>query len=93
MRLGFTSPVPAAAAAAAAGAAFLLLGPAAAPSALRLLGAELIVVRLRLRLGTDCSVAAVLEAAALMLQMSLAAPRAAAAVGVLVRWGGAVAAR
>jgi hypothetical protein len=87
MRLGFTSPVPAAAAAAAAP-PFLLLGPApAVPSALRLLGAELIVVRLRLRLGTGCSVAAVLGPAVL-LQMSLAAARAAAVV--LVREGGAV---
>jgi hypothetical protein len=74
MRLGFTRPalLDPAAAAGAAGAAFLLLGPAAAPSALRF-GAEDIAVRLRLRLGTEDFSEAMLalEAAAAELQTSL----------------------
>jgi hypothetical protein len=69
-RFGLTSPALLVFAAAAAGAAFLLGPAAAAPSALRF-GAELMAVRLRLRLGAivlsvsastdtgvDCSTAA-----------------------------------
>lgn len=82
-RLGLTNPVPFdPAAAAAPDATFLVLGPAAAaPFALRF-GAELIAVRLRLRLGTIGAFVVLLVTAltAAELQMSLEKPATVVAV-------------